>query len=102
MVRVEEERRIPRGSPECPLSPRQLQVVEACGMGMSNSEIAELLGLAEQTVKNHLGIAMQTLNVPDRTAAVVRSLRNGYLDLDVVCKGLDLVVQSKRPNRPSV
>jgi hypothetical protein len=32
-------------------------------------------------VKNHLAKVLQRLNVPDRTAAVVLSLRNGWLDL---------------------
>ena len=67
--------------PECPLTERELQILALVAEGCSNRLIGLELGISEQTVKNHLAKVLQRLNVPDRTAAVVQSLRNGWLDL---------------------
>jgi two-component system response regulator DegU len=70
-----------RVRPECPLTDRELQILALVAEGCSNRLIGLELGISEQTVKNHLAKVLQRLNVPDRTAAVVLSLRNGWLDL---------------------
>ena len=70
-----------RMRPECPLTERELQILGFVAEGCSNRLIGLELGISEQTVKNHLAKVLQRLNVPDRTAAVVLSLRNGWLDL---------------------
>ena len=70
-----------RQRPECPLTDRELQILGFVAEGCSNRLIGLELGISEQTVKNHLAKVLQRLNVPDRTAAVVLSLRNGWLDL---------------------
>ena len=49
--------------------------------GCSNRVIGLRLGISEQTVKNHLAKVLQRLRAPDRTAAVVIALRNGWLQL---------------------
>jgi hypothetical protein len=35
--------------------------------------------VAEQTVKNHLSIAMRKLALPDRTQAVVMAIKEGWI-----------------------
>ena len=48
---------------------------------MSNRLIAERLGIAEQTVKNHIGNAMRKLEIHDRTHAVVVAIGQGWIGL---------------------
>ena len=47
--------------------------------GYSTRETAELLHLAEGTVKNHISMILQKLGARDRTSAVLRALREGVL-----------------------
>lgn len=72
-----------RSSPN-PLTPRELEILARVAEGCSNRTIAESYGISEQTVKNHLAKILQRLQVPDRTAAVVMALRNGWLDLNTI------------------
>ena len=67
--------------PECPLTPREMEILGEVAEGNSNRVIGLRLGISEQTVKNHLAKVLQRLRAPDRTAAVVIALRNGWLDL---------------------
>ena len=52
------------------LSPREKQVLGLVVLGMTNSEIAAKLYLAESTVKSHLSTAFRKLNVSTRSEAV--------------------------------
>ena len=71
-----------RQIPPCPLTERELEILADVAEGYSNRSIGVRLGISEQTVKNHLAKVLQRLQAPDRTAAVVISLRNGWLDLN--------------------
>jgi two-component system, NarL family, response regulator DegU len=73
-----------RRSTPTPLTPRELEILARVAEGCSNRTIAQRYGISEQTVKNHLAKILQRLQVPDRTAAVVTSLRNGWLDLNSI------------------
>ena len=50
--------------------------------GMGNKQIAEVLDLSDQTVKNHVSSILQKLGVSDRTQAVVTAIREKFLPLD--------------------
>lgn len=62
-----------------PLSPRELQVLELVAAGRTNKEIAKLLDISNQTVKNHISSILRKLAVNDRTQAVVYAMRRGWI-----------------------
>ncbi|MGB9750613.1 MAG: DNA-binding response regulator [Roseiflexus castenholzii] len=62
-----------------PLSPRELQVLELVAAGRTNKEIAKVLDISNQTVKNHISSILRKLAVNDRTQAVVYAMRRGWI-----------------------
>ncbi|MBN1666381.1 MAG: response regulator transcription factor [Anaerolineales bacterium] len=69
------------GEPFHPLSKREMEVLAYLTRGMSNKEIASLLGISHQTVKNHVTSILRKLGVEDRTQAAVYALRRGWVRL---------------------
>jgi DNA-binding NarL/FixJ family response regulator len=69
------------GNPFHPLSEREMEVLNCVVGGMSNKEIAALLGISHQTVKNHITSILRKFNVEDRTQAVVYALKRGWVKL---------------------
>lgn len=69
------------GDPFHPLSNREMEVLSLLTRGMSNKEIASLLGISHQTVKNHVTSILRKLGVEDRTQAAVYALRRGWVRL---------------------
>lgn len=56
------------------LTPRETEVLRLMAGGYNNREIAEALGTAEGTVKNHASTILSKLGVRDRTRAVLKAL----------------------------
>ena len=56
------------------LTPREREVAELAAKGLRNSEIAETLCISENTVKHHLKIAFQKMNI-DRRSKLIDMLR---------------------------
>ena len=69
------------GTPFHPLSKREMEVLSCVVRGMSNKEIALLLGISHQTVKNHVTAILRKFGVEDRTQAVVYALKRGWVQL---------------------
>ncbi|MBK9209474.1 MAG: response regulator transcription factor [Anaerolineales bacterium] len=69
------------GTPFHPLSDREMEVLACVVRGMSNKEIANLLGISHQTVKNHVTAILRKFGVEDRTQAVVFALKRGWVTL---------------------
>jgi NarL family two-component system response regulator LiaR len=62
------------------LTPRERQVLCLIAAGRSNKRIALELGVAEKTVKTHVGHVLAKLDVSDRTQAALVAVRAGLTD----------------------
>lgn len=65
------------------LSPREIQCLALAAEGLSNERIGETLDIRESTVKSHIGHVLLKLRASDRTHAVVRAIKQGYLTVEV-------------------
>ena len=59
------------------LTPRELEVLGLIARGHSNKRIALELGVAEKTVKTHVGHVLAKLDLADRTQAALYAVREG-------------------------
>jgi DNA-binding CsgD family transcriptional regulator len=56
-----------------PLSPRERETLALLAAGFSTSQVAERLGIAHETARNHIRGVLQALGVHSRGAAVARA-----------------------------
>ena len=61
------------------LTDREIEVLRLVAAGYSNREVAQMLHLAEGTVKNHVSAILLKLGVRDRTRAVLRAIELGVI-----------------------
>ena len=64
-----------------PLTPRELQVYELLGTGLSNPDIAGALGMSAHTAKYHVGQILAKVGAATRAEAVSTGLRMGLIGL---------------------
>ena len=64
-----------------PPHPRELEVLLQVAHGKSNKEVASYLGISERTVQAHLVSLFRRWDVASRSAAVLRAVRAGYIDM---------------------
>jgi len=66
-----------------PLTSKEVQILTHIAEGNTNKRIASLLGISEQTIKNHVSAILRKLNANDRAHAVFLALRNGWISIEV-------------------
>jgi len=62
-----------------PLTPKESQILNYIADGNSNKQIAYILQLSVQTVKNHVSTILHKLNANDRAHAVALAMGNGWI-----------------------
>lgn len=61
------------------LEPREIEVLATLWEGLVNKQVADRLGISEQTVKNHLSAIFIKLGVDNRTAACRVGIEKGLI-----------------------
>ena len=61
------------------LSQRQVAVLKQLAQGLSNKQIAHVLGVAEPTVKMHLSALLRALGVQNRVQILIRAREKGFI-----------------------
>lgn len=61
------------------ITEREREVLDLVARGRANKEIAEILGIAQDTVKRHVSNILQKLGVSDRAQATAEAIRRGIV-----------------------
>jgi DNA-binding CsgD family transcriptional regulator len=61
------------------LTPREQQVLDLLGRGLSDRQLASTLAISPKTVEKHVGAVLRKTGAGSRTAAVLRALELGWL-----------------------
>lgn len=64
-----------------PLTPRETEILNYMAKGYLNKQIADVLSVSEQTIKNHVTSILRKLNVNARTQAVIVAIKKGLVSL---------------------
>lgn len=64
---------------EVPLTQRESEVLRQMALGLTNKEIAKLLGISYETVKEHVQHILRKIGVSDRTQAAVWAVRKNLV-----------------------
>ena len=64
------------------LTSRETEILTYIANGNSNKQIARILQISEQTIKNHVSNILRKLNANDRAHAVVLAIRYGWISAE--------------------
>ncbi len=62
-----------------PLTARELEILQLLADGLNNADIAKQISVSQYTVKAHICNILQKLSVDDRTGAVAKAMRKGWV-----------------------
>lgn len=65
-----------------PLTRRETQILNYIANGHTNKQIAYILRISEQTIKNHVSAILRKLHANDRAHAVALAMRDGWLSVE--------------------
>lgn len=74
--------RLAERNPESNLTEREMEVLQLMSKGLSKREIGEVIGISENTVKNHVKSILHKLEVNDRTEAITAAIERGILHIE--------------------
>jgi len=80
----EKKQNLHQEPPSCPLTKRPFQVLQYIAEGLSNQEIAAKVHISDKTVKNHVYDILDTLDVRNRTEAVIKAIQSGWITIPKV------------------
>ena len=63
------------------LTPRERQVLQLVAKGLTNKEIGRVLGISDNTARNHVNSIIEKLDVSDRTEAATIAIRQGLVSM---------------------
>jgi PAS domain S-box-containing protein len=72
---------VPQERPQKRLTPREHEVLAYLAAGCSTDQMAEMMGLSQATVRNHVKRLLRALGVHSRLEAVAAGHRDGLIDL---------------------
>jgi two-component system nitrate/nitrite response regulator NarL len=61
------------------LSPRQVAVLQELSKGFSNKQIANILHIAEPTVKMHISALLRAFGVQNRVQILIKATQKGFI-----------------------
>lgn len=61
------------------LSPRQVAVLQELAKGFSNKQIANILHIAEPTVKMHISALLRAFGVQNRVQILIKATQKGFI-----------------------
>jgi DNA-binding NarL/FixJ family response regulator len=61
------------------LTPREQEVIQLVGKGMSNQEIAKALNIEEQSVRNYVSLLYKKIEAKNRVHLVLRAITLGLI-----------------------
>jgi len=73
-----------------PLTPKEVQILTHIAEGNSNKQIAMIVAISEQTIKNHVSAILRKLNANDRAHAVFIAVSRGLISLQLAEHGAHL------------
>jgi DNA-binding NarL/FixJ family response regulator len=79
------------------LTKRQTEILTYIAEGNSNKEIANILPINEQTIKNHVSAILRKLNANHRAHAVALALHSGWIS--PILPTLELRIEDKVKER---
>jgi DNA-binding NarL/FixJ family response regulator len=65
-----------------PLTQREIQILSYIANGNTNKSVAHILGISEQTIKNHVSAILRKLNANDRAHAVAMAIKHRWISVD--------------------
>lgn len=65
-----------------PLTSREAEILSRIAMGQTNTQIAHILGVSQETIKKDMASITRKLSARDRTHAVVLAVRQGRIRFD--------------------
>jgi DNA-binding NarL/FixJ family response regulator len=64
------------------LTARELEILRVLAKGLTNKQIGKVLGISQNTVKNHVNSVIEKLEVSDRTEASTTAIQRGIISAD--------------------